>query len=64
MDGERNSRRFVRHPRQQVYYGFTATFLKWGEDNIDGFNEWMDHMKRLLDQDGVLYKGQFPACFE
>lgn len=54
---------FVCHLHQQVYYGFTANFLKWGKLNVFGFDEWMVDMKRLLDQEGVLYKGQCEACF-
>ncbi|CAN0497051.1 unnamed protein product, partial [Scytosiphon promiscuus] len=41
----------------QVYYGFSEHFVKWGEDNIHLFDEGMADMNRLLDQDGVSYKG-------
>lgn len=44
---------------QQVYYGFSANFLKWGKDNLMNFDQWMADMKRLLSQEGVIYKGEF-----
>eukprot|EP00903_Cladosiphon_okamuranus_P006818 g6643.t4 len=47
----------IRTATLEVYYGFSANFLKWGEENITGFIEWMGEMKRLLGQEGVLYKG-------
>lgn len=48
---------FVNRQRQ-VYYGFSPNFLAWAKDNVTGFDEWMADMKRLLDQEGVVYKGQ------
>lgn len=41
-----------------MYYGFSSKFIKWGEEHINGFELWMGDMKRLLDQDGVVYKGK------
>ncbi|CAN0321684.1 unnamed protein product [Hapterophycus canaliculatus] len=41
----------------EVYYGFSDNFLKWGQDNVVRFEEWMGDMNRLLRQEGVLYKG-------
>lgn len=41
----------------QVYYGFSDNFLKWGKDNVVRFEEWMGDMNRLLNQEGILYKG-------
>ena len=42
----------------QVYYGFSENFMKWGEENIHHFDDWMADINHLLDQDGVIYKGQ------
>eukprot|EP00903_Cladosiphon_okamuranus_P011215 g10582.t1 len=50
-------RSHIRTATLEVYYGFTANFLKWGEDHIADFDEWLVEMKRLLGQEGVLYKG-------
>eukprot|EP00752_Nemacystus_decipiens_P012726 g11275.t1 len=47
----------IRTATLEVYYGFSRNFLKWGEDNITDFDEWMVDMKQLLGQEGVLYKG-------
>lgn len=44
--------------QRQVYYGFSAKFLKWGQDSMENFDEWVKDMHRLMDQEGVLYKGQ------
>lgn len=44
--------------RVQVYYGFTAKFLAWGETNLSSFDVWMADVKRLLNQEGVMYKGE------
>lgn len=49
----------LRNGQQQVYYGFSPNFLKWGKDNLTNFDEWMADMKRLLSQEGVIYKGEF-----
>lgn len=27
-------------------------------ENVNGFDEWMYYRKRVLDQDGAIYKGQ------
>lgn len=43
---------------RQVYYGFSSNFMAWGEQNINLFDKWMVDMNRLLDQEGVLYKGE------
>ena len=41
----------------RVYYGFTKSFLSWGEANIKSFNAWLARMKQLLKQPGVYYYG-------
>lgn len=45
-------------PRRQVYYGFSEKFVAWGKANMRFFDEWMSQMERLLDQEGVVYKGE------
>lgn len=42
---------------KQVYYGFSPRFIAWGKMHIIHFEFWMEQMKGLLDQEGVLYKG-------
>lgn len=32
--------------------------MAWGKSNIHLFDVWMDQMKTLLDQEGVMYKGE------
>ncbi|CAM9108296.1 unnamed protein product, partial [Scytosiphon promiscuus] len=41
----------------EVYYGFSDTFLKWGQRNIENFGDWLAEMNHLLRQDGVLFRG-------
>lgn len=47
----------------QVYYGFTANFLAWGENNLSSFDVWMADVKRLLNQEGVMYKGEIVSTY-
>jgi len=35
--------------------------LKWGKISIENFDEWVEDMHRLMDQDGIVYKGQFSS---
>lgn len=42
----------------QVYYGFTAKFVAWAKTNVSLFDEWMAEMTTLLNQEGVLLKGE------
>lgn len=41
-----------------VYYGFTSTFLEWGQENMNNFDAWLADMKELLKADGVKYVGK------
>ena len=40
-----------------VYYGFSPAFVKWGKTAMANFESWLNEMKRLLDQPGVIYVG-------
>ena len=41
----------------RVYYGFTKSFITWGEANMRGFKGWLRNMKELLKQPHVHYYG-------
>ena len=49
---------------RQVYYGFSPNFVEWGKAHMTYFDEWMAQMEVLLDQEGVLYKGEAKRTFE
>eukprot|EP00924_Labyrinthula_sp_SR-Ha-C_P008074 snap_masked-scaffold_11-processed-gene-2.14-mRNA-1 protein AED:0.49 eAED:0.53 QI:0/-1/0/1/-1/1/1/0/1457 len=40
-----------------VYYGFTASFMRWGSRVFENFGAWMNQMKKSLDQPGIVYIG-------
>ena len=41
----------------EVYYGFSDAFLKFGQTSIPNFPSWLQKMKELLKQDGIIYHG-------
>ncbi|KAJ8598503.1 hypothetical protein CTAYLR_001371 [Chrysophaeum taylorii] len=52
-----NIRAAVPNATLVVYYGFSASFLKWGKAHIPAFGVWRAQVEALLRQDGVHYVG-------
>lgn len=44
--------------RRQVYYGLSPKFIAWAKVHMFLFDDWMAQMKKLLNQEGVVYKGE------
>lgn len=38
--------------------------MEWAKTNVKGVDEWVAGMKRLLDQEGILYKGEWITLAE